>query len=146
MNLSKVFRLVFPSLVLLLFVAAILASAYLFNLQKNDFVSESSYQMIVLDDGKQYFGHLKNLNTTAPYLSDVYYIRDEVGSKSSDQKPKFILIKLGSEIQGSDDLIYLNWDKVQFWTNLREDSQVVNAIDKDKEDRKKNIEASNVDK
>lgn len=94
-------------------------------------VDPNVYQSIFIEGNQQYFGHLKGLGTRYPYLTDIYYVKmQQNGSTTTPQ-----LIKLGSELHGPEDVMYLNWDKVFFWENLKPDSQVVQGISRDKVQR-----------
>lgn len=92
-------------------------------------IDPNIYQSVILEGNQQYFGHLKNLNSRYPYLADVYYVRP--GSNGASPQ----LIKLGGELHGPEDMMYLNWKKVVFWENLRPDSEVVKGIAKEKVQR-----------
>jgi hypothetical protein len=41
---------------------------------------------------------------------------------------KLQLVKLGSELHGPEDSMYVAKDKVLFWENIKDDSQVMQAI------------------
>ena len=105
-------------------------------------LDRNGYQAVFLEGNQQYFGHLRNITTRYPYISDVYYVRQE--GPSDPQNPasnKFTLMKFGNEIHGPKDVIYLNKDKILFWENLRDDSQVVQGIAREKAQRAAGVTA-----
>ena len=70
-------------------------------------------------------------------LTDVYYLQatdllQQAGSKisSSDPNQKLQLIKLGSELHGPTDAMYIEKDKILFWENMKDNGKVVEAIKK----------------
>jgi hypothetical protein len=93
----------------------------------------SQYQAVFLDsaDGQVYFGKLTQLNKDYYKLTDIYYVRVttvQPSDSASDSTQQISLAKLGSEIHGPEDSMYIAKDKVMFWENLKEDGQVVTAI------------------
>ncbi len=95
----------------------------------------NAYQAVFLNNNQQYFGHLQGIGTRYPTLSDIYYVRTQGPAPENPAQQQFSLIKLGSEIHGPQDLMYLNWDHVTYWENLRADSEVVKGINKEKAQR-----------
>lgn len=98
-------------------------------------VDPQSYQAVFLNNNQQYFGHLNNIETPYPYLTDIYYIQIQPGGNTAtvpEGESKFTLIKLGNEIHGPQDVMYLNPQNILFWENLRADGQVMQGITKEK--------------
>lgn len=96
-------------------------------------VNKTGFQAVFLNssDGQVYFGHLSQLNNKWFELNDIYYIRVNSSSGSSSTSNQSIsLAKLGSEIHGPQDAMYINVNNVMFWENLKESGQVVTAIRK----------------
>ncbi|MEI6237041.1 MAG: hypothetical protein WCP03_00365 [Candidatus Saccharibacteria bacterium] len=96
-------------------------------------VNKDQYQAVFLNsaDGQVYFGKLKELNRNYYQLSDIYYVRVQTvqPDKNTTQTQQSIsLAKLGNEIHGPEDVMYINKDSVMFWENLKADGQVVKAI------------------
>lgn len=99
-------------------------------------VNKDKYQAVFLSsqDGQVYFGKLETFNQNYYKLSDIFYVRVEnkiqpEGAQSSTQSQQSIsLAKLGNELHGPEDTMYINRDQVLFWENLKEDGQVVKAI------------------
>ena len=95
-------------------------------------IKTDKYQAVFLNsaDGQVYFGKLAILNNDYYKLTDIYYVRVEQVQPGSDQpsQQNISLAKLGSEIHGPEDVMYIRQDQVLFWENLKDDGQVVKAI------------------
>lgn len=93
-------------------------------------VSRSQWQAVFLTNNQVYFGHLRNYNREYAALSNIYYLRitDPLQQGSPPQPQGISLVKLGAELHGPDDVMYIPKDKIMFWENLKPDSQVVQAI------------------
>jgi hypothetical protein len=105
-----------------------------FNENKN--INKDEYQAIFLTNGQVYFGKLANLNNKYVTVTDIYYLQVQQnqglqGSTSSgDSNSQVSLAKLGSELHGPEDKMYISSDQMLFWENLKGSSKVVQAIDK----------------
>ncbi|MBI5413794.1 hypothetical protein HZA42_05615 [Candidatus Peregrinibacteria bacterium] len=95
-------------------------------------VDSTTYQAVFLDNGQQYFGHLNGVGRYGPYLTDIYYVQSQMPASSNPADQKLSLVKLGKELHGPEDKMYLNWKHVIFWENLTADSQVVKGIAQEK--------------
>ena len=110
-------------------------------------VKKDKYQAVFLDsqDGQVYFGKLSTFNNEYYKLTDIYYVRVEqsqnIQPENSNQQPQqnISLAKLGNELHGPEDEMFISRDKVLFWENLKEDGQVVKAI----REYQKNPDAAN---
>lgn len=87
-------------------------------------------QAVFLTNGQVYFGHLTNTNDKFVVLSDVYYLQqDRSQLQSGDTNQKQVnLIKLGNELHGPEDTIYINRNQVLFFENMKNNSKVNDAI------------------
>jgi hypothetical protein len=90
-------------------------------------VDASKWQAVFLSNNQVYFGKLKNYDGTYVTLSDVYYLRtasdlDQSGTASLN------LIKLGGELHGPEDPIFIPKSSVLFWENMKATSRVVETI------------------
>ena len=110
-------------------------------------VKKDQYQAVFLNsqDGQVYFGKLEAFNEQYYRLTDIFYVRVEQkiqpeGQQAADAAQQSIsLAKLGNELHGPDDEMFISKDKVLFWENLKESGQVVTAI----REYKKNPDAAN---
>ena len=97
------------------------------------FVDTKKYQAVFLSNGQVYFGKLKVLNDKYYELSDIYYVRVEQvqpdkNNAQAQPQQNISLAKLGNEIHGPQDFMYINRDSIMFFENLKDDGQVVKAI------------------
>lgn len=98
------------------------------------FFSAKGYQAVFFENGQVYFGKLSTSGSWLK-LSDIYYLQANTTSLQQSQAVKndssnIQLVKLGSELHGPADYMYITRDKVLFWENLKDDSRVVDAINK----------------
>lgn len=84
------------------------------------------YQAVALEGGEFYFGKLRWL--PRPTLTEVWFIRQSQTVTSPDQAPDSALINFSNLLWGPKPVLYLKKDKIIWWTDLREDSQVVQLI------------------
>ena len=90
-------------------------------------VSPGQWQAVFLTNNAVYFGKLVNYDNTYVTLTDVYYLRtasDLEGSGATSLN----LIKLGGELHGPEDVMYIPKTNVLFWENMKDSSQVVQTI------------------
>ena len=97
----------------------------------------SEWQAVFLSDGQVYFGHLKTYNSNFYLLTNIYYLKYgnalQQNAGASDvavSEQKLNLIKLGGELHGPEDMMYIAKDKIIFIENLKSTSLVVKAISK----------------
>jgi hypothetical protein len=97
-------------------------------------IKTDKYQAVFLDsqDGQVYFGKLGVYNNDMYALTDIYYVRVEnpiqPEGANQAQQPNISLAKLGNELHGPEDVMFIRRDKVLYWENLKDDGQVVKAI------------------
>ncbi|MDP2789769.1 MAG: hypothetical protein Q8O51_01440 [bacterium] len=103
----------------------------------------NAYQAVFLTSGQVYFGKLEQLTEKEIVIVDVYYLQatdnpqQASGTKtetnanintSAATAPQYSLIKLGGELHGPQDRMYINRSQVLFTEDLKDSSQVVTAI------------------
>lgn len=125
----------FIALVLLLFIIG----GGLFIYKKTDWFKEpvdtTTYYAVFLSNGQVYFGNMKEKTKLDFVLTDVHYLQLEDGedtAQSQLSESRFTLIKMGNEIHGPTDELYINRDNILFYEKLREDSKVVDSIKQSK--------------
>jgi hypothetical protein len=97
-------------------------------------IQTDKYQAVFLasQDGQVYFGKLEVFNRSQYKLTDIYYVRVEnpIQPEGANQpaQPNISLAKLGNELHGPQDVMYINRDQVLYWENLKDEGQVVTAI------------------
>lgn len=115
------------------------SSGKLFNLAQP--IDREGYQAVFLSNNQVYFGKLEQNSRSQFVMKDVYYLqvqqpvqpqKDDAATQQPSQQAS--LSKLGNEVHGPEDTMYINGEHVLFWENLKDDSKVVQAI---KENQKK---------
>lgn len=125
--------LLFATLIIVVIVLAVfLAKDFVFNKEVKD-AGASIYSAVFITNGQVYFGKIESKNDSEVILSSVYYLQlSETGQDGTAQdqlsQPKFSLIKLGNEIHGPTDKLYIKTSQILFYEDLREDSKVVQSI------------------
>lgn len=124
-------------LIVLLILTSIITSAYLVTRMTTagaygNAVKARQYQALFLTNGQVYFGHLSGVNNGYVKLSDIYYLQVQQqvqpGQKDASQNPNVSLAKLGNELHGPEDQMYVSREQVLFWENLKDSGKVVQAI------------------
>lgn len=140
---KKPLKILVAIMFVLFFIAGSLLLAIIMKGDSKDtssLIKSEKYQAVFLDDqnGQVYFGKLKTLNQDYYQLSDIYYIRVE-NNQNKDAQQNISLAKLGNELHGPEDVMFISKDKVLFWENLKDDGKVVQSI----KEYKKNGPTSN---
>jgi hypothetical protein len=99
--------------------------------------STEEHEAIFLTNGQVYFSKVENRDKPFIVLNDIYYLRVQQNLQPSPNnqqngQPSISLVKLGNELHGPEDIMYVNRDHVLFIEPLKTDSNVVQAIRKDK--------------
>lgn len=82
-------------------------------------INKDQYQAVFLSSGQVYFGKITKITETQLTLESIFYLREE-----NDQS----LVKLGKEIHGPEDKMFIERNIVEFYENLKPDSEVSKAI------------------
>ena len=110
-------------------------------------IETDKYQAVFLEstDGQVYFGKLSVYNSSLYVLKDIYYLRVEqpIQPEGEQTKNNVSLAKLGKELHGPEDYMYISRDKVLFWENLTDEGQVVKAIKQYQENGPQDTSTSN---
>lgn len=97
-------------------------------------VKSGQYQALFLTNGQVYFGKLKSVDSSYVRLTDIYYLQVQQTVQPKDnnaqnaQNQQVSLAKLGGELHGPEDTMYVSRDQVLFWENLKGDGKVAKAI------------------
>jgi hypothetical protein len=99
----------------------------------NSSVKGKQFQALFLTNGQVYFGKLSQLNGQDVKLTNIYYLQVQQTVQPKDQSAssnnqQVSLAKLGGELHGPEDVMYVNRDQVLFWENLKDNGKVVTAI------------------
>lgn len=109
---------------------------------EEDFVNQNQYQAVFLGEQAQpYFGNITQIDDDLIVLEDIYYLQVDRQVQPGQQRdtqnqdPQVSLAKLGQELHGPEDKMFISADKVIYWENLKRDGQVTQAIERDKQSR-----------
>ena len=95
-------------------------------------LKRKQYQALFLTNGQVYFGKLSQVDGSYVKIKDIYYLQVQQQvqpeDKKTDQQPQVSLAKLGNELHGPEDVMYVSREQVLFWENLKEDGKVAKAI------------------
>ncbi len=114
-------------------IIVVLAAGVWKSFNNSSTVKNDLYQAVFLDNGQVYFGKLSNLNSEYVQLTDIYYLQVDQQvqpdqSAADTPQQQISLAKLGNELHGPEDQMFINADKIVFWENLKTDGQVTDAI------------------
>jgi len=89
-------------------------------------------QAVFLTNGQVYFGYLSDLEKQVTVLKDIYYLKAQnaLQSGTNPDATKLSLIKLGEELQGPKDVMYINRDQILFYEDMKDSSKINDAITK----------------
>ncbi|HEY6736954.1 MAG TPA: hypothetical protein VI322_04540 [Candidatus Saccharimonadia bacterium] len=97
-------------------------------------VKGKQYQAIFLTNGQVYFGKVSKVDQSYVKLTDIYYlqvqqtVQPKDNNSSSNNNQQVSLAKLGGELHGPEDVMYISRQQVLFWENLKNDGKVAKAI------------------
>lgn len=83
----------------------------------------AKYQAVALESGEIYFGNLSLF--PSPKLSNAWMPQQTQGEK---EEVGLQLVPVSSSYFAPENILYLNKDKILWWTDLSEESQVVQVI------------------
>ncbi len=94
-------------------------------------IVKNQYQGVFLNGGQVYFGQITEITKDTLKLEDIYYLKtgnvDKAGNPLAGGEVS--LTKLGNELHGPEDVMYIERKNITFWENLKNDGQVSKAID-----------------
>ncbi len=97
----------------------------------------SAYSAIFLTNGQVYFGKMSEVGSDYTTMKDIYYLQvvQQPGLQGSGQteqqqqaQSQISLVKLGNELHGPVDEMKISKSQILFYESMKEDSQVVQAI------------------
>jgi hypothetical protein len=99
-------------------------------------VKTKQYQAVFLTNGQVYFGKVSNIDSGYVKVTDIYYLqvqqtvqpKDSSAAAASANNQQVSLAKLGGELHGPEDVMYVSRQQVLFWENLKTDGKVAKAI------------------
>lgn len=136
-NKEKKFFSLFKKILIFIILLMVLATVGIFfgrDLWKMVFINkDESYSAVFLTNSQVYFGKIIKNNEEEMMLTNVFYVK--VNENSASENPSnalnqisFNLIKLGNELHGPTNEMFINKNQILFYEKLRNDSKVVQSI------------------
>jgi hypothetical protein len=128
---NVILNLVNKNIWLFVIVLIILLITCVFYWSKSEFprVEKNTYQALFLTNNQVYFGNLKDYSSDYVILENIYYLQTTSNLQQDSQSQNVInLVKLGNELHGPEDMMFVPKDKIMFWENLKSGSPVVQKI------------------
>lgn len=120
---------VISAAIIAVFVAGMGITMLISNISATLAVKSSGYQAVFLSNNMVYFGKISDINDKFITLRDIYYLQVAGQGQNQQQKEQNLsLTKLGNELHGPEDKMYINRSEVLFWENLKADGKVSQAI------------------
>ncbi len=96
-------------------------------------IKGKQFQAVFLTNGQVYFGQLSNVDSSYVKLKQIYYLQVQQTVQPKDaaaaaNNQQVSLAKLGGELHGPEDTMYISRAQVLFWENLKNDGKVAKAI------------------
>lgn len=95
---------------------------------------DDQYQAVFLTNGQVYFGKLTGGNANYLLLEDVYYLQQnnqeqvQQAEELNEEQANLQLVKLGEELHGPEDAMYISKEQILFWENLKDNGRVTEGI------------------
>lgn len=117
-------------IIILILIILVLGGLFVRQMTDKKDPNTSDYYAVFLANGQVYFGKLAKKNKEEFVIKNVYYL--QIGGEASAQKElsesRFSLIKLGDELHGPTDEMFINTNSILFYEKLKNDSKVVESI------------------
>ena len=103
------------------------------DLNADSAVKAKQYQAVFLTNGQVYFGKVTHVDKSYVKVTDIYYLQVQQTVQPKDataaaNNQQVSLAKLGGELHGPEDVMYVSRQQVLFWENLKTDGKVAKAI------------------
>jgi len=91
---------------------------------------DMGWQAVFLTNGQVYFGHLQPSLSQYAKFTNIYYLQvtQQLQPTTGETVPDIRLVKLGGELHGPTDVMYISRNQILFWEYLKPDSRVVQGI------------------
>lgn len=92
-------------------------------------IDKNAFQAVFLTNNQVYFGKITEITETQVTLTNIYYLKQgNDGSDVNSPNGDVSLVKLGNELHGPQDTMFIERREVNFWENLKADGKVSKAI------------------
>lgn len=120
--------------VIVVLVGIVFLVKYLNTQRNGGMINNDAYSAVFLSNDQVYFGKIAKDNKSEIMMTNVYYLQiNKDGTMGEDtlgalNQSRFTLIKLGQELHGPTDELFISKSQVMFREYLRDDSKVVELI------------------
>lgn len=121
------FALVILAILFLPFVAGFIKEKFFVD---KSFGENTDYYAVFLENSQVYFGKIISRSNEEIVLKDVYYLQAGSEANTNLNNQQFTLVKLGQELHGPMDEMFINTKSILFYERLRPNSKVVESINK----------------
>ena len=106
----------------------------------NTGIDTGKYQAIFLSNGQVYFGKLSDFNEQSYKLTNIYYPQAQADGTDEDAQDTAAstgikLIRLGDEVHGPENEMFITKDQTLYYENLKSDSKVSGLIDQNEKNK-----------
>lgn len=103
-------------------------------------IDSGRYQAVFLSNGQIYFGKLQSFTDTTFKMTNIYYPQqtsadDSAKTDVQSQNNNIQLIRLGDEVHGPDNEMFLTKTQVLYYENLQANSKVSQLMDQNEKSR-----------
>lgn len=97
-------------------------------------IDTSRYQAVFLVNGQIYFGKLEDMNDKSFKMTDIYYPQPQSTTEETETQSAtsagIQLIRLGDEVHGPENEMFISKDQILYYENLKSDSKVADLIER----------------
>ncbi len=103
-------------------------------------IDKSKYQAIFLSNGQVYFGKLTDFNDQSYKLTNIYYPQTQSDATDEEKDAATTstgikLIRLGDEVHGPENEMFITKDQTLYYENLKSDSKVSGLIEQNEKNK-----------
>ena len=106
-------------------------------------LDSSRYQAVFLTNGQIYFGKMSDFNSTSFKMTEIYYPQPKADTTDTKETTNATnntdglqLIRLGDEVHGPENTMFLSKKQILYYENLKSDSKVSQLIEQNEASRK----------
>lgn len=105
--------------------------------QETSALDANSPAAVFLKGGQVYFGTISSTSDQYIVLTGIFYLNDNkvLDKPGTQSNANVSLVKLGCELHGPKDTMYILKSDVSFWENLKADGQVAKAMSQYKQNQ-----------
>ncbi len=98
---------------------------------------EAPYYAVAMTSGSLFFGHIKKQDATSIYMNDIFYLQrtppQQDPKTKQQQGPGILLVPQSEDAYGPTDELIVNRQHVLYYQELKEDSKVIEGIQRTKQ-------------